>query len=97
VDRKSSNLPVYSLALSIVTWIFAILAEFLPQATGTIVVYLTYLSCFASIILAVIAIRRKNERDIRLAQIALVLDVLFVLAMIYLFIRLACSPKIIPP
>jgi len=97
MDRKSLNLPVYSLELSIVTWIFAILAEFLPQATGTIVVCLGYLSCFASIILAVIAIRRKNERDIRLAQIALVLDVLFVLAMIYLFICWACEPKIVPP
>jgi len=94
MDRKSLNLPVYSLALSVVTWLFAIFAEFLPQTTGTIVVYLAYLSCFSSMILAVIAIRRKTGQNIRLAKIAVVLDALFVLAMLYLFIRLVSSPKI---
>jgi glucan phosphoethanolaminetransferase (alkaline phosphatase superfamily) len=97
MDRKSSNLPVYSLALSVVPWIFAVFAEFLPQAIGTIMVPLAYLSCFASIILAVIAIRRKTEQNIRLAKIAVVLNILFLLAMIYLFIRWVCSPKIVPP
>ena len=97
MDRKSLNLPVYSIVLSVVTWLFAIFAELLPQTTGTIVVYLAYLSCFASIILAVIAIRRKTGQNIRLAKIAVVLDALFVLAMLYLFIRLVSSPKIVPP
>jgi hypothetical protein len=62
-----------------------------------IVVCLGYLSCFASIILAVIAIRRKTKKNIRLAQIALVSDVLFVLAVIYCIISIRLSPKIVPP
>jgi len=32
-----------------------------------------------------------------LAKIAVVLNILFLLAMIYLFIRWVCSPKIVPP
>lgn len=96
MDKKSSSLPAYSIALSVVSWL-SLIAEFLPQATATIVVCLGYLSCFASIILAIIAIRRKTEKNIRLAQIALVLNVLFVSAMIYCIISIRLSPKIVPP
>jgi hypothetical protein len=96
MDKKSSSLPVYSIALSIVPWL-TLIAEFLPQATAMVVVCSGYLSCFASIILAIIAIRRKTEQNIRLAQIALVLDVLFVLAVLYCIISIRLSPKIIPP
>jgi len=82
MDRKSLNLPVYSIALSVVPWLFAIFAELLTPATAMVVVPLAYLSCFASIVLAVIAIRRKTKQNIRLAQIAVVANVLFVLAVI---------------
>jgi len=97
MDKKSSSLPAYSIALSVVTWLSFIFAELLPQAIARIVVPLAYLSCFASIISAVIAIRRKTEKNIRLAQIALVLNVLFVSAMIYCIISIRLSPKIVPP
>jgi hypothetical protein len=37
------------------------------------------LSCFASIVVAIIVIRRKGEQSIRLAQSALALNLLFIL------------------
>jgi len=96
MNKRASNLPVYSLALSVVPWL-SLIAEFLPQTAAMIVVCLGYLSCFASIILAIIAIRRKTEKNIRLAQIALVLNIVFISAVIYCVISIRLSPKIVPP
>ncbi len=83
MNKRTPNLSTYSLVLAVVPWLYAFFAELLTPAIATIVVPLVYLSCFASIFLAIIAIRRKGEQSIRLAQIALAINLLFTLTVIY--------------
>jgi hypothetical protein len=69
--------------LAVIPWFYAIFAEFLKPAIATIVVPLAYLSCFASIVAAIIVIRKKVTQNIRMAQLALALNLLFLLVVIF--------------
>ncbi|MGB8227071.1 MAG: hypothetical protein WCE45_09470 [Sedimentisphaerales bacterium] len=83
MNKKILNLSTYSLISGIIPWLYAIFAELLIPAITMIAAPLAYLSSFASIIMAIIAIRKKTEQDIRLAQIALASNILFILVVIF--------------
>lgn len=78
MNKRILNLSACSLMLSIVPWLYAIFAELMVPVVAMIMVSLAYLSCFASIIMAIIVIRKKAGQNILLAQIALVLNILFI-------------------
>jgi hypothetical protein len=81
--KRTPNLSTYSVVLAVIPWFYAIFAEFLAPAIAIIVASLAYLSCFASVVVAIIVIRRKGEQSIRWAQIALALNILFILVVIF--------------
>ncbi|HBG78257.1 MAG TPA: hypothetical protein DDW84_05325 [Phycisphaerales bacterium] len=83
MNKRILNLSTYSVVLAVVPWFYAIFAEFLTPAITTIVASLAYLSCFASIVVAVIVIKRKDKQSVRLAQIALALNLLFILVVVF--------------
>ena len=89
MNKRTPNLSTYSVALAFVPWLFAFFAELLTPAIATIVVPLVYLSCFASIVVAIIAIWRKGVQSTRLAQIALAINLLFILTVIYTLSRIS--------
>lgn len=83
MDKRTLSLSVYSLVLAVIPWLYAVFAELLTPVIATVAVPLAYLSCFASIVVAIISIKRKAEQSIRLAQIALAINLLFILAVIF--------------
>ena len=80
--KRILNLSIYSAVLAVVPWCYAIFAELLTPAISTIVATSAYLSCFASIVAAIIVIR-KSEQSIRLSQVVLALNLLFILVVIF--------------
>ena len=82
MSKKILNFSTYPLLLAVIPWLYFIFAELLTPAAATIVVPLVYLAYFASIVLAVMVIRRKGPQTIRCAQIALALDILFLLLVV---------------
>ena len=76
MNKRILNLSTYSVVLAVLPWFYAIFAELLTPAIATVAAPLAYLSCFASIVVAIIVIRRKGVQSIRLAQIALAINLL---------------------
>ena len=83
MNKRKLNLSTYSVVLAVIPWLYPIFAELLTLAIATVIAPLAYLSCLASIVVAIIAIRKKGEQKIRLAQIALAINLLFILVVIF--------------
>jgi len=90
---KKHNLSAWSLVLSLVPWSYYILAELLPRVIVMIAAPVSCICLLISIVIAIITLRNTNDYSSGLSKIALVLNILYIAAVIMFLVKMCGQAK----